>query len=305
MRLSLLACLTGGVVLLGATAAGAANLISATWTQTLQGVDITVTNHGTTCTSTGANLVQQMVTCPTGSGLNPYGSYYSAAGYSVSLTLPAFALTQYTTGGAINIKTIANVAGGTQTITGNVSGAAANGGIPGMVTVKVAAHVAKGVNASLLTAAPTTLVKVPLSIGKADTATGYFYVLTNIHYLTVDFYAWTPHTLSFTGLTTKGAALPDVVAMGSFGLLIRPDPSEIPASQYVWDYFDNGVVTLVAPSRISIDGPLAQRRTASFTSLKLTFVNELDFVHGTPEPGTLLLLGAGAAGLLLAGRRAR
>ena len=63
-------------------------------------------------------------------------------------------------------------------------------------------------------------------------------------------------------------------------------------------------LTLVAPSRISIDGPLAQRRTASFTSLKLDFPNELGVVHGTPEPGTWLLLGAGVAGLLLAQRRA-
>jgi hypothetical protein len=46
-----------------------------------------------------------------------------------------------------------------------------------------------------------------------------------------------------------------------------------------------GTVTLVSPSKISIDGSIAQRRTASFTTLVLTFV---------PEPGALLLL-AGAA----------
>ena len=87
-------------------------------------------------------------------------------------------------------------------------------GIPGMVTVKVAAHVGMGANASKLTAGPTTLVKVPLSAGKAGTFTGYFYVLTSAHYITVDFYAWTPHTQTFTGLTTKFAALPDVVGDG-------------------------------------------------------------------------------------------
>ena len=301
MRLSLLACLTAGAVLLGATEAGAAALSAATWKQSLQGVDITVTNSGTTCTSTGANLVQQMVTCPTGSGLQPTGTYVASAGYNVSLTLPAFSLVQYTTGGAINIKTIANVAGGVQTITGNVSGAAAKAGLPGAVTVRVAAHAAKGVNASLLTAAPTTLVKVPLSIGKADAVTGYFYVLTNIHYITVDFYAWTPHTLSFTGLTTKGVALPDVVAMGSLDTAL-PNPSEVPRSHFVWG---ETVLTLVAPSKISIDGPLAQRRTASFTSLRMWFPDESRYVHGTPEPVTLLLLGMGLAGLGVAGRRAR
>jgi hypothetical protein len=55
-----------------------------------------------------------------------------------------------------------------------------------------------------------------------------------------------------------------------------------------------GTVTLVAPSKISIDGPLAQRRTASFTTLKLSYA---------PEPSTLLLLGAGVMGLALVGSR--
>jgi hypothetical protein len=237
-------------------------------------VDITVTNSGSTCTSTGANLVQQMISCSTGSGLNPTGTS-TFGSFSVSLTLPAFSLTQFTTGGAINIRTAASIPGGVQTIVGAPSSAAANVGLAGMVTVKVAAHAAKGVNASLLTAAPTTLVKVPLSIGKAGTVTGYFYVLTNIHYITVDFYAWTPHTITFTGLTTKGASLPTVIAMGGVS---------------------GNTVTLVSPSKISIDGPLAQRRTASFTTLTLTYA---------PEPSTLLLLGAGVVGLALVGSRKR
>jgi hypothetical protein len=61
------------------------------------------------------------------------------------------------------------------------------------------------------------------------------------------------------GLTSKYAPLPtpSVVAMGSIvsagGLR---------------------TVTLVAPSKISIDGPLSQRRTASFTTLRLTFLPE-------------------------------
>ena len=57
-----------------------------------------------------------------------------------------------------------------------------------------------------------------------------------------------------------------------------------------------GTVSLVAPSKISIDGPLAQRRTASFTTLKLSYA---------PEPSTLLLLGAGVVGLALVGSRKR
>jgi hypothetical protein len=55
-----------------------------------------------------------------------------------------------------------------------------------------------------------------------------------------------------------------------------------------------GMVTLVSPSLVSIDGTLARRRTASITTLTLSFV---------PEPGTLLLLAGGAVALLLAARR--
>jgi hypothetical protein len=266
-----------------AMVAGSANagaLVSATWSQSLQGVNITVTNSGTTCTSTGVNLVQQMITCPTGSGLNPTGTFTGGV-YSVSLTLPAFSLRQFTTGGAINILTSAMVAGGTQSIIGVASSAKGAPPIGGTVTVKVAAHAGKGANASLLTAAHsvgsmfTTLVQVPLAIGKAGAFSGYFYVLTNLHYITVDFYAWTPHTQTFAGLTSKGAGLPTVVAMGGVS---------------------GNTVTLVSPSKISIDGLLAQRRTASFTTLTLTYA---------PEPSTLLLLGAGVVGLVLVGSRKR
>jgi hypothetical protein len=55
-----------------------------------------------------------------------------------------------------------------------------------------------------------------------------------------------------------------------------------------------GTVTLVSPTKVSIDGRLSQRRAVSFSTLKLTFV---------PEPVTVLLLGAAAAALVLARRR--
>ena len=278
MRSRLFLSVIAATALLVGSAAQAGTLTAATWSQTLQGVSLTVTNSGATCTSTGPNLVQQVITCPA-TGLGATGTS-TASSYNVALTLPAFGLNQFTTGGAININTKATI-GGAQTINGGSTGAGTvNAGIPGMVTVKVAAHVGKGVNASLLAPGITTLVLVPLSAGVADTFTGFFYVLGSAHYITVDFYAWTVGTQTFAGLTTKGAGLPSVVAMGSFNL----------------NSMGGGTVTLVSPSKISIDGPLAQRRTASFTTLKLTYA---------PEPSTLLLLGAGVVGLALVGSRKR
>jgi hypothetical protein len=282
MRNRLFLSLIAAAGVFAASAAQAGTLTTATWTQTLQGVSLTVTNSGSTCTSTGPNLVQQEITCSTGSGLAPTGTS-TGTSYNVALTLPAFGINQFTTGGAININTKAAI-GGSQVINGgNVGAATVNQGIAGMVTVKVAAHVGKGVNASLLAAGATTLVLVPLSAGVADTFTGFFYVLGSAHYITVDFYAWTVGTQTFTGLTTKGVPLPNVTAKGNFGL----------------DSMGGGTVTVVSPSKISIDGPLAQRRTASFTTLKLTYAAT------APEPSTLLLLGAGVVGLALVGSRKR
>jgi hypothetical protein len=289
MRIRLFLSLIAAAALAG-SAAQAGVLQSVTWSQDLQGISINITGTDTnadgttdtgngTCTDTLATHVQTSITCPT--GLVGASGSATATSYNVSLTMPAFSLNTFTTGGAININTMATF-GGSAAITGNASAANADQGIAGMVTVKVAVHAAKGANLSLQTPAPTTLVKLPLNIGAAGVETGYFYVLTNIHYITVDFYAWTPHTLTFTGLTSKFVPLddPTVVAMGSVNL----------------DANGNGTVTLVSPSKISIDGPLAQRRTAGFTSLTLTYA---------PEPSTLLLLGAGVVGLVLVGSRKR
>jgi hypothetical protein len=281
MRNRLFLSLIAAAGVFAASAVQAGPLTSATWTQSLQGINVTVTNAGATCSDTLATHVQQTITCPT-AGLGATGSATGTA-YNVSLTMPPFAINQFTTGGAIPIHTKASVAG-PATISGTAGGVTNVNppGIPGMVTVKVAAHVAKGVNASKLTPGATTLVKVPISAGKAGTFTGFFYVLTSVHYITVDFYAWNTGTQTFTGLTSKNVALatPTVVAMGSNALV-----------------GGGGTVTLVSPSKISIDGPLAQRRTASFTALKLTYEGAV------PEPATLLLLGTGVLGLVLVGTR--
>jgi hypothetical protein len=247
----------GGSVFVSAAQAG--TLTNATWFQVTQGVPMTRTfgQLGASGTSTSSSI-------------------------GVNLSYPAFS-TQFfvpkTANGTLDLH-IKITQGGPQSLTATNSMAGGNPGIPGTVLVMTAKHVAVGPNASMFAIGMTTLVAVPLSAGKAGNFTGTFTVVGAYHFITVDFYAWTPHTLTLSNLTTKGKALPTVVAMGSFNLTSM----------------GGGTVTLVSPSLVSIDGALAQRRTAGFTSLSLSFV---------PEPATLLLLAAGALGLALMGSRKR
>jgi hypothetical protein len=254
--------------MLAASAASAGTLTNATWFQVTQGIPMTRTfgQLGAAGTSTAGSI-------------------------AVALSYPAFVSDFFvpkTANGTLDLA-IHITQGGPQSITAFNSGATGSPGIPGTVVVMTAAHVAMGANQSMFKVGVNTLVAVPLSAGKAGLFTGTFTVVGALHRITVDFYAWTPHTLTFTGLTTKGAALPTVTAAGSFNLTAN----------------GGGTVTLVSPSKISIDGSLAQRRTASFTKLVMSFVGGTWVVHGTmvPEPATLLLLGAGALGLVLMGSR--
>jgi hypothetical protein len=254
--------------------ASAGTLISATWTQSIQGVALTVTNSGATCTDTNPAHVPGagFITCPT-AGLQATGTS-TATSYNVGLTMPLFEIQAFTTGGSINVGTMATLAGA-QNIAGNTLSAGGTPGVAGTVVIGIAQHT---MGSAWNQPVGQTLFKIPLSVGEAGVITDYFVVSGSYHYMTLDFYAWTPGTVTLPDLTTGGESVPSIVVMGSVNLTAS----------------GGGTVTLVAPSKVSIDGPLAQRRSASVTTLTLTFV---------PEPSTLLLLAASALGLLAVGRR--
>jgi len=229
----------------GSARAGA--LWEATWLQVTQGVPMTRTFE-----ELGA------------SG----GIFNSGASIGVWLSYPAFATTLFVPKTPNGTLTLAYqiTQGGPQFIFATSDMGTGSPGVPGSVVLKTAAHAGMGVNASMFRVGNLTLLAVPLRHGQQGRVTDTQTVLSlpPIH-LTVDFYAWSPGTFLFTGLTSSGLPLPDASAMGTWHV----------------DGLQQGIVTLVAPSKVSIDG-LIQRRTVSFTTLRLAF----------PEPETWLLLAA-------------
>ena len=163
--------------------------------------------------------------------------------------------------------------GGVQHLTATPGMAAADQAVPGTVILMTAFNVIRGANQSMFIPGAITLLEVPLSIGKSGRQTHTTLILGVTHTVTVDYYDWSAGSRIFTGLTSKNVALPDVVAMGSFAL----------------SGMGAGTVTLVSPTRLSLDGSVGQRRTVSLTTLKLSFV---------PEPSVLLLAAAAAAAMV-------
>jgi hypothetical protein len=256
-------CSVLGVLLLGSVNAHAATLTGATWYQV----------------NDFPPIVQGIPMTRTFGQLNASGTS-TATSIAVSLSYPVVTTTVFQPGSILDVA-VQITQGGVQAITATPGMASGTPGIPGTVIVMSAIHAGMGVDQSMFRFGPNTLVQVPLSVGKGGAFTATFIAIGHFHKVTVDFFAWTPGTVQFTGLTSKGIALPNVTAMGSFNLTAN----------------GGGTVTLVSPSKINVDSILWQRRTASFTSLVLTF---------GPEPSALLLLGAGGLALVLLGaRRAR
>jgi hypothetical protein len=252
-----------GVLLLTSASAHAGTLTNATWFQVVEG---------------GFQTTQGIPMTRTLGQLGAAGTS-TATSIALSLSYPFLATTPFVPGSLVDLA-VQVTQGGPQGITATVGMAGGTPGIAGTVVVMTAVHVAIGANQSMFHVGAQTLVQVPLSHGKAGQFTNTFSISGQLHGMTVDFYAWTLGAVGFSGLSSLGNALPNVTAAGSFNLTAG----------------GGGGVTLVSPSKVSIDGAFAQRRTASFTTLVLTFV---------PEPGTLLLLGAGALALVLSGRRRR
>jgi hypothetical protein len=255
MRCRVLVLVAAGLVAAGGARAG--TLVSATWIADLGFL--------------GPSLAPLPFAVPVGATGTSTGSAVSA-----SLVMPAFAqdfILPQSPSRPLNFH-IPFTLGGAQVVTATAGMAVGSPAVLGSVRVRNAEHVLMGTKASMLTPAMTTFVKIPLALGAPGSYVApLFLILGAYHYLTVDFYGWTPGTVAIPGLTSDYTALPTptISAMGSFMLTSM----------------GGGTVTLVSPTRIAIDGPLAQRRAASFTTLHLTFVPE-------PQAMALLLLAAGA-----------
>src|SRR5262245_42920648 len=183
--------------LLCAAAAQAGTLSSAYWSQYTLGAYLsrTAVQLGATGTSTANSI-------------------------AVSLAYPQTSISFFLPRSPANVLDlhVKLTQGGPQAITATPAMGNGAPGVAGTVLLMTENNVAMSVHASMYNIGAITMLRVPVSIWHGGTFVHSFTVLGVTHTVTVDFFAWTPGRQTFTGLTSKGAPLPDVIAAGSFHL---------------------------------------------------------------------------------------
>jgi hypothetical protein len=271
-KLRLVAGLTAMFV---AASANAGALISATYSQIIQGVPIVVTNTSATGSLTGNNFTLdagnwfQTAFCIVSPGVTacPAGAYAPAPtrvtpNPAGALAAPVVGINVFlSNNGAVNgtianpVQSITPAVG----VTGNVFVIGKIGKAPAFTLLPIAVNAGTGGNVTIPN--PTTSPSPTLQVFLAGDV-------------------WHLGAVTQTGLTSMSVALADVMATGNVSV----------------DATGNTHVNLVSLGRTKVRG-LANSDTAAPSFLRLVYAPSV------PEPGTLALLGAGVAGLVLIGRR--
>jgi hypothetical protein len=268
--------------------AGSANagaLISATYSQIIQGVPIVVTNNAATGTLVGNNFsldagawfATAFCIVSPGVAVCPNGAYAPPPPVAVAnpggpLAPPVIGINVFLAGNGAVTGTIANP---TQSITpavgvtGNVLVIGKIGKTPAFTLLPIAVNAGTGGNATI----------------PPPSATPTFTTASLKVYLGGD--VWHLGAVTQTMLTSMGAALM-TPGGASFTAVMATGNVSVDAT-------GNTHVNLVSLGRTKVRG-LATSDTSAPSFLRLVYA---------PEPGTLALLGAGVAGLALIGRRKR
>jgi hypothetical protein len=256
------------------TSANAGALLSAEYSQIIQGVPIVVTNTAATGTLTSGGIFSLdagawfatafcivspgVTSCPAGTNFPP--PPVATPNPGGPLAAPVVGINVFLQGNGAVSGTIADP---TQSITPAVGVTGAVfvigkiGKAPAFTLLPIVVNAGTGGNATI----------PPLS---SPSATLRVYLGGDV---------WHLGAVTQTGLTSMGNALPDVMATGFVSV----------------DGSGNTHVNLVSLGRTKVRG-LATSDTSAPSFLRLVYA---------PEPGTLALLGAGVAGLALIGRRKR